>query len=365
MSIILFLIILVALIVVHEFGHFIVAKLAGIRVDEFGIGFPPKLFGIKKGETEYSVNALPIGGFVKIFGEDPTHEAMHGPERERSFIAKPKYIQALVLVAGVVMNVLFAWVLFSVGFTIGMPTAVDANTRGEVRNIELIIGNVLENSPAENAGIKAGDIILSLTDGEESVSELTPQEVGSFIGSHGAGEITLTYRRGEETLSASIIPEDGIGDTTQPAIGVALGQIGIVQFPFFEALFEAAILTVRMVGAIAVAIVTFIVSAVTLGADLSQIAGPVGIVGLVGEASSLGFVYLLSFTAFISINLAIINLLPFPALDGGRLLFVGIETITRRAIKPAIAQTVNGIGFALLILLMVLVTYNDIIRLLS
>src|SRR6185369_5273376 len=171
MNILLFIIILLVLVIVHEAGHFFTAKSFGIRVDEFGFGFPPKLFGIKKGETEYTVNLLPIGGFVKIFGENPDDENTNGPDAARSFVHKAKWKQALVLVAGVVMNFLLAWFLFSVGFMSGLPTSVSATSEGyKVYDVHTTIISISPKSPAEAAGLKSGDKIFSVRNSDFSPS---------------------------------------------------------------------------------------------------------------------------------------------------------------------------------------------------
>lgn len=368
MSVILFLIILVILILVHEFGHFIVAKRFGIRVDEFGIGFPPKAVTLAKYKgTEYTLNWLPLGGFVKIFGENPNEESLRGPDRARSFVHKPKIVQATVLFAGVAFNILFAWILFSVVFMLGMPSALSEEEVGSSHSVRLIISEVLKDSPAEMAGLMSGDELLSLSTIEGSAGELFPSTVSDFIMEQEGKEIAISVKRGEEVKEILLVPELGVieGEPSRPAIGVAMGLIGRLQFSPPAALWQGAKFTVEITKLIAVAIFTFLLSAVTLSANLSEIAGPVGIVSLVGDASALGFVFILNFTAFISINLAIINLLPVPALDGGRLLFLLIEVIKGSPIKPSIANTVNTIGFALLILLMLVVTYSDILRIIS
>jgi len=366
MSVAIFLFVLVILILVHEFGHFIVAKKSGARVDEFGVGFPPKLFGIKKGETEYTLNALPFGGFVKIYGEDATNiEALKGDDYERSFVAQPVYKKAAIIVAGVFFNLLLAWGLFSVGFMAGLPMPSTAAPAGSsIEAIHVTILGVEDGSPAEVIGLLPGDRILSLADESETLAEPTITTVQEFIALREGREFTLTYLRSGNEESAVLVPERGIvGD--QPAIGVTLDTIGKVTLPPHRAIWEAGIMTVSLTGAITVAFGNLIVDAVTGEADFSSIAGPVGIVGLVGDAAEFGFVYLLGFTAFISINLAIINLIPFPALDGGRLLFLAIETIKGSPVNPRVASMAHLVGFALLILLMLAVTYNDIVRLIS
>ncbi|MEX0931082.1 MAG: site-2 protease family protein [Candidatus Paceibacterota bacterium] len=363
MSILIFFVVLFVLILVHELGHFIVAKKTGMRVDEFGIGFPPKLFGITRGETEYSLNALPIGGFVRIFGEDGTNETS-GQSEGRAFSHKSKWAQAAVLIAGVTMNVIFAWVLLVAVLMMGVPTAVDEATASN--ESKLIITEVLTESPADTAKIPAGAEIVSLHSDGETVESLTPSAFTAFTTEHADDEMTLTYRAGGEEIAVQLSPETGIisSNESQPAIGVALSLVDTVRYPIHTAIYEATVVTVTALGAITVGITNLLVDAFTLDADLSQVAGPVGIVGLVGDAAEFGFASLLMFTAIISLNLAVINMLPFPALDGGRLLFVAYEAITRRQINPVWAGRANMVGFALLILLMVAVTYNDILRIL-
>ncbi|MBT3282595.1 hypothetical protein HON59_01050 [bacterium] len=369
MSIIIFIIVLVVLILVHEFGHFISAKKSGIRVDEFGIGFPPRIFGKKIGETTYSLNWIPFGGFVKIFGENPDEESISGPDSKRSFVNKKRRIQALVIVAGVVFNMLLAIILFSAGFLIGMPVSDNdpliVDKGYEITNSALTVISVLNESPAMEGGLKAGDELLGVATRSEAVEVLDADTVSEFIASHGGEEIAFVYERNSEVLLAEVVPESGIvdDDIERAAIGTLLGTVGTLKLPIHKAIIEGVVLTGEMTVLIAVGLGGFIVSAFTLSADLSQVAGPVGIVGLVGDAAALGLIALLNFTAIISIHLAIINLLPFPALDGGRLVVIAIEAIKKSAIKPKIVNTVNGIGFVLLILLMLVVTYSDIIKL--
>lgn len=367
MSIILFFIILVVLILVHEFGHFIVAKKSGIRVDEFGIGFPPRLFGKTYGETKYTVNVLPFGGFVKIFGENPDEISIDGPDSARSFVNKPKWIQAAVLFAGVGFNVLLAWVLLSVGFMVGMPTLVSEEDFALVQDPRLAIIEVLSGSPAELAGLSSGDTVTSLSQGGVMLDNPIPTSVTAFIAEHGNEPITVLYTssRTQETHTVIIEPTTGLisEEPERPAIGISMGIIGSVRHLPHIAIYEGGAMTVRLLSAVTVALAGFFTGILTFSADFSQIAGPVGIVGVVGDAAALGIIPLLIFTSVISLNLAVINLLPFPALDGGRLFFLLIETIKGSPIKPRIANLANTLGFALLILLMLFVTYHDIVKL--
>lgn len=369
MSIIIFIIVLVVLILAHEFGHFIVAKKSGIRVDEFGIGFPPRILGKKIGETTYSLNLIPFGGFVKIFGEDPNEESMSGHDNARSFINKKRKTQAFVIVSGVIFNMLLAVALLSAGFMIGMPVSdSDSLVIGkgyEITDARPTLINVLNDSPAMEAGLKAGDRILSVATRTDNVDILNADKVSQFIASHSDEEIAFVYERKGEVVLAQIVPKRGVSpdDVERAVIGALIGNVGTLKLPIHKSFVEGIILTLEMTKLIAVALGGFLLSALTLSADLSQVAGPVGIVGLVGDAAALGFVALLNFTAIISIHLALINLLPFPALDGGRLIVIGIEAIKKSPIKPKIVNMVNTAGFILLILLMLAVTYNDIIKL--
>jgi len=369
MNIILFLLIIGVLVLVHEFGHFIVAKKSGIRVDEFAIGFPPKLFSWKRGETRYALNLIPFGGYVKIFGENPDQDSLQGPDKKRSFVHKPRYIQAAVLVAGVMMNVLFAWVLFSVAIMIGLPAPSGYAGDKQLVDSKTAVVAVFPDTPAEKVGLKTGDAILSIAvlDQNGAVTKDIIQNGGSeavqkFIGSHGEAPLKLTLSRKNEIKELIATPVTGLVEG-RAALGISLGQVGILKLPFFESFIEGAKISYYMLGTIAVGLYELVKSGIMGQGDFSQVSGPVGIVGMVGEAQAVSFTYLLSFVAMISLNLAVINLLPFPALDGGRLLFVALEGITRRKIKPQIANALNIGGFAVLMLLMVVVTYQDILKL--
>ena len=365
MNILIFFIILLVLVLVHEFGHFFTAKKFGIRVDEFGFGFPPKLFGRKYGETEYTFNLLPLGGFVKIFGENPDDENTNGPDRERSFVNKAKWKQAIVLFAGVFANFLLAWILFSIGFMSGLPTSVGSEpTRYKLSNVNLTVISVLVDSPAQKALLKSGDKIISVKNSSDVLNQINPNTFKNFITLHPKEEIEIGYLRGRDKNIhiAKIIPyKDSTDGETR--IGISMDMIGIAQLPIFSALKEGMRLNLFVVKGIVVGLYTLIVDGLHGKGNFASITGPVGIVGIVGDAYQFGFVYLLSFTALISVNLAIINLLPFPALDGGRLFFLLIEKIKGSRINPKIINVINMIGFGVLILLMLIVTYYDVLKL--
>lgn len=352
MSIVIFIIILAVLIFAHELGHFLFAKIFRIRVDEFALGFPPTLLSKKIGETRYALNLIPFGGYVKIHGENPSEEPE--ADSERSMINKPKYIQALVLIAGILFNIILAWVLISISLASGLPTAIQGTVNPKyVQNVHVVIADVIPNSPAEQAGIKKGDALIGNT---------TVEEVQNTIRGSEGNMIQIIAVRNNQTMTFYATPEKETSDAPY-TIGIAMSEIGLYKVPWYIAPYEGLKLTLSSIRDIFLGLMNFIFNIFRGQADFSQVTGPVGIVGLVGEASSFGFIYLLGFTALISLNLAIINLMPFPALDGGRLLFVLIEAIKRSPIRPRIANTVNSIGFAILILLMLIVTYKDIAKL--
>ena len=367
MNILIFIIILLVLVLVHEAGHFFTAKKFGIRVDEFGFGFPPKLFGFKKGETEYTFNLLPIGGFVKIFGEDPEAEQARygaGPneDQSRSFQNKPKWQQAIVLFAGVFMNFLLAWILFSIGFMSGFPASVGSGADYQLQDVNLVVVSVVPNSPAEKALLQSGDKIISLQSGKDSASKINPDTLKSFIVSHKNKEIEIGYvREPEKNINiAKLTPEISSGE---PKIGIAMDLIGTAKLGPFRTFWEGMRLTASVTKGTTIGLYTLIKDALKGQGSLESITGPVGMVGIVGDAYQFGFVYLMSFAALISVNLGIINLLPFPALDGGRLFFLLIEKIKGSRINSKVANTANMVGFSILILLMLVVTYHDVVKL--
>ena len=385
MTFLIFLIILGVLVFVHELGHFLVAKKAGIWVDEFGLGFPPraKILG-KKWGTLFTLNWIPFGGFVKIFGEDYEEDEPDSKEYSFSentqislqssdklssgdvsvgkrFTQVSKKWQAAVLCAGVAINVLFAWFLFSFSFMFGVPVSVDNNFGGDVKDPSLTIIETIDGWPAQETGLKAGDKIKELSSNIGTLELPTLDNVPYFI-NDSSGEMSIRVDRGGEILEFEIVPK--VDDSqSKKMIGINMDMVGTLSLPVHKAIYQGGRSTAEISVLTVKGIAGLIKDAVKGQANISQVSGPVGIIGLVGDASRLGFAYLLTFTALISINLAVINLVPFPALDGGRVLFVIIESITRKPINPKVANTLNTIGFFLLIALMVVITYRDILKL--
>mgnify|MGYP002633837405 CR=1 FL=1 len=351
-TILIFLIVLSLLVFVHELGHFAVAKWSGMRVDEFGFGFPPKLFGFKRGETEYTINLIPLGGFVKIHGES-------GDDRDdpRSFASKSKWRRFLVLIAGVTMNVLFAWALLSVGFMMGLPAGIDGEELkgATIEDVHVEVLYVLPDSPADEAGIKLGDRFLVI----DGVSVLDSDQARERIGMADAGQdVEFVIERGGASETLTIAPQ--VIEDDLVAIGTHLATVGRVSYNPIMSVWHGAEATAALTVATFVGFKDLIVGLVIGNGVASGISGPVGIAVITGEIADLGFVYLLHFAALLSVNLAILNIIPFPALDGGRILFLGIEAVRRKPATAKIEGMVHGIGFLMLMILVVLVTYKDI-----
>ena len=325
------------IIIVHELGHYIAAKAAGIRVEEFAVGMGPKILGIKHGETDYSLRAIPLGGYVRMAGMDP-EEKSDG----RGFNNKTVLQRMVVIFAGSFMNFLLAVVLFIMLFSfIGAPVD-DSN----------FIGPVVEGYPAEQAGLQAGDQLTAIN-GEPVNNWL---ELTQIIQQNLENNLTITVQRDDTTLQVDVVP------VRNPETG--LGMIGMqntritVTYPVGEALQLGIQRSIEFL----VFILNLLVQMIT-GQVAVELAGPVGIVQFTGEASQHGFGFLIQWIAILSIQLGILNLLPIPALDGSRLIFLGIEGVRGKPIDPAKENLVHLVGFAALILLIIVVTYNDILRL--
>ena len=367
---IIFIIVLGVLIFVHELGHFLAARAAGVRVDAFKIGFGPKVFYWKRGETEYGLNLIPFGGYVKIFGENPDDESINGSNKSRSFVHKPWWRQVSVLVAGVCFNFLFAWLIYSIVFSSGVTATVDGFERyaDSFKHQRVMVTYVEKNSPADKAGIAVGDVVIGV--GQASTTQLSeslPVTVESIQGAVNASQgnqVRFDIQRKGTSQSIQATPTQGLMEGKY-AVGIGMDIVADLRLPVHIAVLEGLNYTYTMIKQTISGLATFFVTIFKGTANFSDISGPVGIAGIVGDAAQLGFTYLLMITALISINLGVINLLPFPALDGGRTLFVLIETIFRRKISVAFVNIVNVVGFVLLMVLMVVVTFKDIVKLIK
>ncbi|MBU0545829.1 RIP metalloprotease RseP [Patescibacteria group bacterium] len=415
-TLIIFIAILAILVLSHEFGHFIVARKNGIKVDEFGFGFPPRILGIQffkeiklekiaeqeKIEVEtkeeagvlketvtdtiheidkvtqsrkwrivwgnkaveklreenagregtiYSLNWIPLGGFVRIKGEDG--ENAQDPD---SFGSKKPWQRALVLVAGVAMNILLAAVLLSVGYMVGLPQMTDqlsSETKVKDRRVEIM--QVIPGKPAEQAGLEAGDVVVKLNNLENP----RLKEMQKYVDDHRDEKISVTVRRENEMITKSIQPVV-YEETGKGGLGVAIAEVGMVSYPWYQAIYYGFLTSFLYLKEIIVAFALFIKGLFEGAGVGGEVTGPVGIAVMTGRVARLGFAYLVQFTAVLSLNLAIINILPIPALDGGRLLFLLIAKIRGKENNKNVEQLVHTIGFALLLLLIVAVTFHDL-----
>lgn len=343
----LFIAVLSVLVLVHEGGHFFAAKRAGVRVHEFGFGFPPRIWSRTRGETTYSINALPFGGFVRIEGEDG---GTPSGDPERSFAAKPARTKLLILLAGVFMNWVLAALLFGVVEAFPHPVASGVS-----------IASIRDGSPAAEAGFFEGDRIVRLdAAGDDAVRPRSVYDASSFIREHRGKEIVFTVKRGENALRIPAVPR-----RDPPAgegwLGVQFTQEStIVSTPWYEAPLRGALVTGSLTATLIGAFGDLVAELVVEGRMPEDISGPVGIAALTGEVRALGIIALLSFVALLSLNLAILNTLPFPALDGGRVAVVFAEALLRRPLPQRTLAAVHAAGFAALILLLIVVTVKDV-----
>jgi regulator of sigma E protease len=343
LTVVSFLAVLAVLIVAHEFGHYITARLSGVKVEEVGIGFPPRLVSFKRGQTIYSINAIPLGGFVKMAGEED-------PKVPGSLASKSIPVRLLALASGSLMNFLLPLLLFSVAFMIPQDVVYG----------QVVLEDVAPSSPAERAGLEAGDTVLEVNGNPINNLGDLHREIQLKLGQ----EITILVQSGGETEEVTLVPRwqppEGQG-----AIGAAVTTESVTvvreSYPFWQAIPMGVVECIETFVLFKNGIISMVI-----GAAPTVVAGPVGIAQLTGEVARAGLSPLLEFAAFLSINLAIINLLPLPALDGGRIAFVVLEWVRRgRRISPRVEGMIHLVGFLLLIAFLLAVTYQDIIRIIS
>jgi regulator of sigma E protease len=347
-TIVAFLGVLAVLILAHELGHFTSAKAFDIKVDEFGLGFPPRLIGVRRGETLYSLNAIPLGGFTKMAGEED-------PKVPRSLASKGVGTRLIVLSAGSIMNALLPILLFSIAFMIPHNVVIEPT----------VVEIVNPGSPAARAGIEPGDTLLGVN------GKLTNNfsEFQRYVHLNLGKEITILVKHSDSTTEEiQVIPrwkppkdEGAIGIKRDIEFALSNRTIVSQHEPFWKAIPMGASECIEAFVLFKNEVLRWVI-----GTTLPQLTGPVGIAQLTGEAAKAGISPLLEFTGFISINLAIINLLPLPALDGGRIAFVLLEWVRRgKRVSPKTEGLVHLIGFAMLIALILVITHQDIIRIIS
>jgi len=345
---------LISLIILHELGHFLLAKKFGVKVEEFGIGYPPRLFGKKVGETIYSLNLLPFGAFVKIYGQEKRIED------PRSFTTKPFYQKALIILGGVVSFWIVAAILLSVVMGIGVPTIVEDEENQGLVDPKIQITSIASNSPAEKAGLKPGDTIMGISGTD--INKV--KEVQGFTQEYKGEEIILTIQRGKEVFDVSLVPRVSPPEN-EGAMGVALARTALKSYPWYQSPIKGIVATGNLTLMIIKVWGTTIMNlfqgkGVPAGVEVK---GIVGIFGLFIQVGAMGVSYFLQFIAMISVSLALINILPIPALDGGWLLFLVIEKLKRKPLNQKIVQNISLVFFFLLIALMIWVTIKDIAQL--
>ncbi len=336
--------VLVVLVLAHELGHYVTARLFGVRIDEAGLGFPPRLFSLKRGGTRYSINALPLGGFVKMAGEED-------PKAPGSLAGKSVASRLLVMGSGSLMNFLLPVLLFSIALMVPR----------DVVNAQVTVDEVAPSSPAAAAGIESGDQLLAV-DGESvaSIGDLQ-REIQLRLGR----PVTLLIRNTDSSVEEVRVVPRWRPPPGEGAIGVAVmnSSPAIVResLPFWRAIPQGIESSIEAFILFKNAIISMII-----GAAPAVIGGPVAIAQITGEVAQAGLGPLIEFAAFLSINLGIINILPLPALDGGRMAFVLLEWVRRgRRISPRTESMIHMVGFALLIGFILAITYQDIIRIIS
>lgn len=345
-SILVFIIVLSILILVHEAGHFFAARKAGVKVEEFGFGIPPRVLGKKIGETVYSINLLPFGGFVRLHGESIEEEI---EEPERAFLNKSKLKRTAIILAGVFMNFVLAMVAFSIVYSFsGIPRQTD-----EVKILEVAAG-----SPAQEAGILEGDIVASVD--EEEVTSIN--QFSDLIDEKKGETVVLTILRNDGQEIIRITPREEPPEDEGP-VGVVISSTEIyyppiwkrpfigIYYGFQEAFFWAKTIIVGLAD---------IFAGLFRGETPKEVAGPVGIFAITSEAASVGTLAVVNFIGFLSVQLAILNAVPFPALDGGRLLFIGIEGVFGRRVVPRVEAIIHTIGMVVLLILLFAITVHDI-----
>lgn len=354
-TIFVFLIVLSVLVLVHELGHFLVARRAGVLVEEFGFGLPPRVWGKKVGETLYSINLLPFGGFVRLHGENIEEEVEYP---ERAFLNKSKKVRTAIIVAGVVMNFILAIVAFGIVYSFsGIPQETD-----QVKILEVRAG-----SPAQTAGILEGDVVKRV--GEKEVTSVS--QFVDLIDEEKGERIILGVQREIEgeavTQNLRVTPREEPPEGEGP-LGIVISSTEVYypplwQRPFIGAYygFQEALFWGK----------TVVVGFGNIFADLfrgqapKEVAGPVGIFAITGQAAAVGALAVINFIGILSVNLAILNAIPFPALDGGRMLFIVIESILGRRVIPRVEAIIHTIGMVILLLLLLAITARDIQRLVS
>jgi len=358
LTIIAFILILGLLVLVHEFGHFIAAKKNGVYVEEFGFGYPPRLFGFKFRNTLYSINLIPLGGFVKLYGEEAGELGAEKTTKKipsnQAFTNKKPWQKLIILCAGVLGNFLLGWILISILFTQGIP----------IPTKDVIIDRVAFNSPAQYAGLKPKDILLEITIDNKIEKLKSTNDLIDLSKKYAGQKLNIKIKRANIEKIISIVPRKN-PPTGQGPLGIVVTSFIEKRYPWYQApffgLIEAFNITIKIVSELGKTLFQLL----TFKKPQIDVAGPIGIAQFTGQAIKFGRNAVLEFIALLSLNLAVLNIFPFPALDGGRLVFVIYEWITKKRVNKNLEKYLNLTGFSLLILLALLVSISDVIKLIK
>ncbi|MEP6694149.1 MAG: M50 family metallopeptidase [Chloroflexota bacterium] len=349
-TLILFLLTFTVIIAVHEFGHYLTARLLGMKVLEFAFGFPPRIAAIRHAGIDYSLNAIPFGGFVRILGQDDFRVHQAGEGDPGSFSSKPWWAQAIVLAAGVTMNMVLALVVLTIAFSTGTTAST-----GDVR-----VDQVAPGSPAEQVGIKVGDIVRSIDGKPITRSTDLVSYVTSQARLHPDKEVTLEIERGSGALTIKALPRPEPPEGEGP-LGIRLEEVqGAVAVALPQAFQQAVSLSGQVIGQIAELPGQLLAPRTSSGGP--TVGGPIEIFRVTGQVAQFGIPTFLKLVGVLSVNLAVLNIVPFPGLDGGRLFFVLVAGIFRKRFSPQVEAAIHAVGFVLLLLLLVVVSIADIRR---
>lgn len=333
MSIILAIIFLSIILLLHELGHFLLAKIAKVKVEEFGLGFPPRLWAKKFGETEYSLNWVPFGGFNRI--------------KEDSFNTKPASRRLIILAGGILANVFLGWLFFSLVFMLGSQSLV-------------LIGDLAPGSAAALAGLQKNDALLSVASGRETLTTpFSGQHFIEFVNRERGKVLDIKINRAGKNINFQLLSREN-PPAGEGSLGVVIVEVGAPAKPLGQSLVEAGKTTAQVIQLTFSAIYQLVTQAFINPQILSALTGPIGAIALASQIGKIGFVYLLQIMAFLSIGFAVFNILPFPALDGGHILFVLIERIKGSPVPTRFRNLINAFGLSFLLVLMFLVTIKDI-----